>query len=138
MRQVSQAASDPSRIAATFQQENVLPRRHQLICQRAPARTSADNEMELGTTPLLLLCSRSRGGGWSLMIFCARATRGLRRVGGEQPTILLARRGRTIRMCSLDARSEGQFGYPLLKRNEQAWREYWICAGPSPSRKLQA
>ncbi len=30
---------------------------------------------------------------------------------GSSQTILLARRGRTIRMCSLDARSEGQSGY---------------------------
>src|SRR5688572_21070108 len=29
---------------------------------------------------------------------------------GNSQTILLARRGRTIRMCSLDARSEGQSG----------------------------
>ena len=29
---------------------------------------------------------------------------------GSNQTILLARRGRTIRMCSLDARSEGQSG----------------------------
>ena len=29
---------------------------------------------------------------------------------GSSQTILLARRGRTIRMCSLDARSEGQSG----------------------------
>jgi len=34
--------------------------------------------------------------GWSLMIFCARATRGLRRVGGEWPRLpfLLAERAR--------------------------------------------
>jgi len=30
---------------------------------------------------------------------------------GSNQTILLARRGRTIRMCSLDARSEGLSGY---------------------------
>ena len=46
--------------------------------------------------------------------------------GGSSQTILLARRGRTIRMCSFDARSEGQSGYSLLKRNEQAWREHFI------------
>ena len=40
--------------------------------------------------------------------------------GGSSQTILLARRGRTTRMCSLDPRREGQLGYPLLKRNEQA------------------
>ena len=33
---------------------------------------------------------------------------------GSSQTILLARRGRTIGMCSLDARSEGQSGCSLL------------------------
>ena len=42
------------------------------------------------------------------MIFCAPGTRGLRRMGGEWPGALLARRTRTIRMCSFDARSKGQ------------------------------
>jgi hypothetical protein len=38
----------------------------------------------------------------------------LAEVGGNSQAILLARRGRTIRMCSLDARSEGQSGDSLL------------------------
>ena len=60
----------------------------------------------MGSLVVLLLAEQRRG--WSLMISCARATRGLRRVGrGNSQTVLLARRGRTIRMCSLDARSEG-------------------------------
>ena len=51
--------------------------------------------------------------GWSLMIFCARATRGLRRMGEGRPGALLARGTRTIRMCTFDARSKGQ-PRPLL------------------------
>ena len=38
----------------------------------------------------------------------------LAEVGGNSQAILLARRGRTIRMCSLNARSEGQSGDSLL------------------------
>jgi hypothetical protein len=44
------------------------------------------------------------------MIFCARATRGLRREGGSRQTVLLARRAPTMKRWSLDARSEGQSG----------------------------
>ena len=44
---------------------------------------------------------------------CARATRGLRRGEGSRQTILLARRTRTIKRCSSDARSEGQSGDSL-------------------------
>src|SRR5207253_5424300 len=40
----------------------------------------------------------------------ARATRGLRRMGRERPGALLARRTRTMKLCSFDARSEGQSG----------------------------
>jgi hypothetical protein len=47
------------------------------------------------------------------MIFCARATRGLRMTRGSRQTVLLARRTRTIRMCSSDARSEEQSAYSL-------------------------
>src|SRR2546422_4935126 len=35
----------------------------------------------------------------------ARATRGLRRMGRERPGALLARRTRTVKLCSFDARS---------------------------------
>ena len=49
--------------------------------------------------------------GWSLMIFCARATRGLRRMERQRPGALLARRAPTMKRWSLDARSEGQSGY---------------------------
>ena len=38
--------------------------------------------------------------GWSLMIFCARATRGLRRMRREQPGALFARRTHTMKLCS--------------------------------------
>ena len=34
-------------------------------------------------------------------------------------------------MCSIDAHSEGQFGYPLLKRNERAWKGVRGTARPS-------
>jgi hypothetical protein len=60
---------------------------------------------------LFLLAEQKRG--WSLMIFCARATRGLRMTRGSRQTVLLARRTRTIRMCSSDARSEEQSAYSL-------------------------
>ena len=48
-----------------------------------------------GQVPFLLAEQRR---GWSLMIFCARATRGLRKVGGNSQTILLARRTRTMKL----------------------------------------
>jgi hypothetical protein len=49
------------------------------------------------------------------MIFCARATRGLRRMERERPGALLARRTRTMKRCSFDARSKGQ-PWPLPYR----------------------
>ena len=55
---------------------------------------------------VLLLAEQRRG--WSLMIFCARATRALRRMRREWPGALLARRTRTVKLCSFDARSKGQ------------------------------
>ena len=67
---------------------------------------------EEGMEPDDLLCSRN-----------ARPQKGR----GNSQTILLARRGRTIGMCSLDARSEGQSGCPPpLKRNERAWKGNFI------------
>jgi hypothetical protein len=60
-----------------------------------------------GQSGLSLVLAEQRR-GWSLMIFCARATRGLRRMGREQPGALLARRTRTVKLCSFDARSKGQ------------------------------
>jgi hypothetical protein len=39
------------------------------------------------------------------MIFCARAMCGLRRMRRERPSALLARRTRTIKLCSFDARN---------------------------------
>ena len=56
-----------------------------------------------GQVPFLLAEQRR---GWSLMIFCARATSGLRRVE-EQPGRPPARGTRTIRKCSFDARTRG-------------------------------
>ncbi len=47
------------------------------------------------------------------MIFCARATRGRRRMRGSRQTVLLARRAPTIKRWSLDARSEEQSAHSL-------------------------
>ena len=58
------------------------------------------------------------------MIFSARATRGLRRMGREWPGALLARRTRTMKRCSSDARSKGQ-PWPLPKM------EVWQTGRPS-------
>src|SRR4249920_16876 len=49
------------------------------------------------------------------MVSSARATRGLRRREGSRQTVLLARRTRTNRQCSFDARIERQSGGSLLK-----------------------
>jgi len=40
-----------------------------------------------------------------VMIFCAHATRGLRRMGRERPGALLARRTRTVKLCSPGTRA---------------------------------
>ncbi len=54
------------------------------------------------------------------MVSYARATRGLRRMGRERSGALLARRAPTIKLWSLDARSEGQpRPLPLV----DVWRE---------------
>jgi hypothetical protein len=50
----------------------------------------------------------------------------LKGVSGNHQTILLARRTRTIRMCSLDARSERQSGSSLPERNERALKDH-LC-----------
>jgi hypothetical protein len=63
--------------------------------------------------------------GWSLMIFCARATRGLRRVGGEWPDHSSCSPRPTIGMCSLDALSEGQSGH-------SPWAKVGKIGKPSP------
>jgi hypothetical protein len=47
-----------------------------------------------------------------VLSLCSRNARPLQGWEGSSQTILLARRGRTIRMCSLDARSEGHSGCP--------------------------
>jgi hypothetical protein len=58
---------------------------------------------------------KRREGGWRLMISCARATRGLRRMERERPGAFLARRTRTVKLCLFDARSKGQ-PWPLSYR----------------------
>ena len=63
------------------------------------------------------------------MIFIARGTRGLRRMGRERPSALLARRTRTVKLCSFDARSEGQSGDSLLKKSEQALKRHILYMG---------
>ena len=55
--------------------------------------------------------ARGKRRGWSPMIFCARATRGLRWMRRSRQTVLLARRAPTIKRWSLDARSEEQSAY---------------------------
>ena len=50
-------------------------------------------------------------GGWNNPL--ARATRGLRRMGKERPGALLARRTRTVKLCSFDARSWDYPSHPL-------------------------
>ena len=50
------------------------------------------------------------------MIFCARATRGLRITQGSRQTVLLARRTPTIKRWSLDARSGRPIQATFLER----------------------
>jgi hypothetical protein len=51
--------------------------------------------------------------GWSLMIFCARAAGGLRRMREEWPGALLARGTRTMKQCSSDRAVNGSLATPL-------------------------
>jgi hypothetical protein len=57
--------------------------------------------------------TRKKRGEGSLLVSFARGTRALRRMGRERPGALLARRTRTVKLCSFDARSKGQPGYSL-------------------------
>jgi len=50
----------------------------------------------------------------------ARATRGLRRMRRERPGALLARRTRTMKLCSFDARSKGSLGHSLQERHKKS------------------
>src|SRR6266850_2425870 len=59
----------------------------------------------------------------------ARATRGLRRMRKERPGALLARRTRTMKLCSSDARSRGQpwplpsiLGWRDRGKRKEVWR----------------
>jgi hypothetical protein len=64
-----------------------------------------------------LLAERRRG--WSLMIFCARATRGLRMVGGEQPDHPSCSQNAHDEAMLVRAVSKGQSGYsPYGQRRE--------------------
>src|SRR5882672_4263358 len=86
-----------------------LPSRLSLGGYLAPPVTFAKAEGILvwkgksGGLVVLLLAEQRRG--WSLMIFCARATRGLRRP-------------------SLDARSRRSISPHPWRENERAWREH--------------
>ena len=68
--------------------------------------------------PSFLLAEQRRE--WSLMIFCARATRGLRR-----PSLgLLARLGVPVGGRVRKLRAVEDQSAPPLERNKQAWREH--------------
>ena len=60
----------------------------------------------------------------------ARATRGLRRMRRERPGALLARRTRTMKRCSSDARSRGQ-PWPLPNRDMVNWKALARANGTS-------
>ena len=51
---------------------------------------------------------KARGKQGNQTTLCARTTRGLRGMRRERPGALLARRTRTMKLCSSDARSRGQ------------------------------
>ncbi len=53
------------------------------------------------------------------VFLCPRMLKKWRGKGGQ--TALRARAARTIRMCSLDARSKGQSGHPSKLDLERAW-----------------
>ena len=78
-----------------------------------------------------------KGNGLRRLALRARATRGLRRMRREWPGALLARRTRTIRMCSFDARSKGQ-PQPLPPRKAYETRRPSLdvcnrrCPAPQP------
>ena len=70
------------------------------------------------------------------MVSCARATRGLRRMGRERPGALLARRTRTVKLGSFDARSEGRFAYSLGEV-ENRWESLDACGEEARGRTGQ-
>jgi len=51
--------------------------------------------------------------GWPADLLCSRNARPEKDMKGSRQTILLARRTRTMKLCSYDARSEGQSGDSL-------------------------
>jgi hypothetical protein len=88
-------------------------------------------------------CSRNREKGWSLMIFCAHATRGRRMMRRSRQTVLLARRAPTIKRWSLDARSEEQSAYSFWGNRGIRRPSPGLMARPGgpvgrPVRKLRA
>ena len=70
------------------------------------------------------------------MVSCARATRGLGRnslnTRSGRPSSPPSRE-KIEERCSVDVRREGQSGYSLLKRIEQAWRDHFYISKPSTS-----
>jgi hypothetical protein len=55
---------------------------------------------------------------------CPRATRDFRLMRGSRQTVLLARRTRTMKQCSFDARSKEQSAYSLGEV-EESEGPYW-------------
>ena len=66
------------------------------------------------------------------MIFCARATRGLRRMDRERPGALLARRTRTVKRCSSDQENKVPVSASLVYSVEfgkMGCKENWTFGG---------
>lgn len=84
-------------------------------------------------------------GGWNDPL--ARATRGLRRMGKERPGALLARRTRTVKLCTFCAQlravlatplelfehPDKQFIYPLVADNTHLQTDRHVGTSRSPS-----
>jgi hypothetical protein len=124
VRRVLQIVSNPSLVAAAFQQPNLLPERRQLVGERAAAGASSDNDH--------IIVGGRRHGGRSVY------WNGL----GERGGFLQGREaGLVSPLCSRNARPwktlvrRGQWGNNLghhwYMDNERAWKEnlYWRSLG---------
>jgi hypothetical protein len=69
----------------------------------------------------VLLARRTEEGMKPDDLLCSCNTRPQKGKRGSSQTILLARRTRTMKQCSSDARSEGQPDHSFMER----WRENW-------------